>query len=134
MAKDEINERTFANIVLSEFPQLCDAFREWEGLCHLQMMEFRLFTLEAAKNGDWTTVAKSLKVADKLMRHGDARVKNSTYVSYLEHFPRQGEIHSRLRQMMTTELRQAWDDILGYLEQLLGKDNFDGRVDQDSSR
>jgi hypothetical protein len=134
MAKDEINERTFANLVLSEFPRLCDALRESEGLCHLQMMEFRLFTLEAANNGDWTTVAKSLEVADNLMRHGDARVKNSIYVSYLEHFPRQGEIRSRLRQMMTTELRQSWDDSLGYLEQLLGKDSFDGRVDQDSSR
>jgi hypothetical protein len=45
---------------------------------------------------------------------------NAIYVSYLECLPRKGEIHDRLRKMMTTDLRKGWDDILGYLSKLSG--------------
>jgi hypothetical protein len=59
-------------------------------------------------------------VADELLRLGDSKVKNAVYVSYLEHLPRTGRVHDRLRTMMTTDLLRGWEEILAYLSNLLG--------------
>jgi len=61
---------------------------------------------------------KCLLIADKLLRHGDSDINDAVYVSYLEILPRKGEVHDRLRNMMTRELRKGWDDILDYLSKL----------------
>jgi hypothetical protein len=121
MPETEIDEQKFVELILTEFPQLREDFDEWKGLDHLQMMEFKIFTEKAGKNGDWDTVERCLRLADVLLRQGDAAIKNAIYVTYLEELPRHGEIHDRIRHMMTPELRQGWDDILAYLEELLGK-------------
>jgi hypothetical protein len=120
MPQAQIDELRFAELVLTEFPQLRDDFQEHRGLVHLQMMEFELLTEQACKDSDWKTVEKCLQLADKLLRLGDSNVNNAVYVSYLESLPRTGEVHDRLRKMMTTDLRKAWDDILAYLSKLSG--------------
>jgi len=120
MAHAEIDGGQFADLVVKEFPQLRDDIQEWQGLEHLQMMEFMLFTQRACKNRDWATVEKCLRFADKLLRYGDSGIKNAVYVSYLESLPRKGEVHDRLRKMMSADLRKGWDDILAYLSKLLG--------------
>lgn len=119
MAQVKINSRQFAALVVKEFPQLRDDIREWRGLVHLQMMEFVLFTKKACKDGDWVTVKKCLRLADKLLRFGDGKVKNAVYVSYLESLPRKGKAHDWLRKMMSANLRKDRDDILAYLSKLL---------------
>jgi len=83
------------------------------------MMEFVLLTERACVRGDWETVERCLRLADKLLRLGDANVKNAVYVSYLESLPRTGEVRDRLRTMMTADLRMGWDEILAYLSKLL---------------
>jgi hypothetical protein len=120
MVQAQIDELRFAELVLTEFPQLRDDFQEHQGLVHLQMMEFELFTKRACKDGDWKTVERCLQLADKLLRFGDSNINNAVYVSYLESLPRTGEVHDRLQKMMTTELRKGWDDILAYLSKLSG--------------
>ena len=120
MTQARIDGRKFAKLLITEFPELREEIQDWQGLDHLQMMEFVIFTERACKQGDWETVEKCLRLADKLLRLGDSKVKNAVYVSYLESLPRKGEIHDRLRKMMTRNLRTGWDEILAYLSKLLG--------------
>ena len=49
MAETGINEQKFVELVLAEFPQLRENFKEWRGLDHLQMMEFVIFTQKQFK-------------------------------------------------------------------------------------
>jgi hypothetical protein len=120
MTQVPIDDQRFAELLLLEFPELRDEIREWQGLGHLQMMEFVLFTERACARGDWETVEKCLRLADRLLRFGDSKVNNAVYVSYLESLPRKGAVHDRLRKIMTNDLRKAWDDILAYLSKLSG--------------
>jgi hypothetical protein len=120
MAQAQIDSHKFAELLLTEFPELRDEIQEWRGLDHLQMMEFVLFTERACKREDWETVEKCLRLADKLLRLGDSKVRNAVYVSYLESLPRKGSVHDRLKKMMTTDLQRGWDDILTHLAKLLG--------------
>lgn len=82
------------------------------------MMEFQVLTEKASTAGDWPTVDRCLKLADTLLRNGDPEIRNAIHVSYLEQLPRVGEVHDRIREMMTPELGQAWDNILSYLSAL----------------
>jgi hypothetical protein len=120
MTQPPIDERKFAEILLVEFPELRDEIREYQDLAHLQMMEFALFINRACERGNWETVEKCLRLADRLLRFGDSEVNNAVYVSYLEILPRKGAIHDRLRKMMTNDLRRGWDDILDYLSKVSG--------------
>ncbi len=96
MSHAQINSRRFEELLLTEFPDLQDEVREWQGLDHLKMMEFVIFTLRACKRRDWTTVRKCLRLSDKLLRDGDSDIKNAVYVSYLESLPRKGKVHDLL--------------------------------------
>jgi len=120
MAQAEIDGQKFADILLAEFPHLRDEVDEWHGLVHLQMMEFHLVTEKALEAVDWTTVERSLQLADTLLRDGNAEIRNALHVSYLENLPREGDGHDRVRQAMTPALRKAWDDIVAYLSKLHG--------------
>ena len=115
MNEAAIDSQKFAELLVKEFPELRDDIQEWHDLVHLQMMEFRLLTTREWERGNWETVEKCLRLADELLRLGDSKVKNAVYVSYLEHLPRKGEVHDRLRTMMTTGLNRGWDEILAYL-------------------
>jgi len=117
----KIDGRKFEEELVTEFPQLRDEIKDWRGLDHLVMMEFVIFTERACRSGDWKTVERCLRLADKLVRHGNSKVKNAVYVSYLESLPRKGKVHDRLKSMMTTDLRKGWDEILQYLSKLLGR-------------
>jgi hypothetical protein len=118
MPQGEIDDQRFADLLIAEFPQLRDDVCEWQNLKHLQMMEFVIFTEKAAEVGDWTTVERCLTLANKFLRDGNPAIRNAVHVSYLEHLPREGELHDRIRKMMTPELRKAWEDILSYLAAL----------------
>src|SRR5580704_14982720 len=110
-----IGELKFLELLLAEFPELRDECEGYEGLAHLQMMEFALFTARECKLGNLETVAKCLRLAHRLLQFGDSEIKNAVYVSYLECLPRKGDVHDQIRITMTSDLRQAWDDILDYL-------------------
>ncbi len=79
-----------------------------------------LFTVRACKRKVWATVKRCVRLADEVLRRGDSYVNNAVYVSYLESLPRKGEVHDRLREMMTSDLRTGWDEILAYLSKLPG--------------
>ena len=86
----------------------------------LPMAAFVRFAERSANDGNWETVKKCC-VADGRLRQGKAKLKNAASRSSLEDLPSQGEVHDRLREMMSPELRQGWDDAISYLEKLLGK-------------
>lgn len=117
MRRQPINRREFEQLLLSEFPELRDEVKELKDLYHLKMMEFVLFTERACRRGDWETVRKCLRLADKLLRDGNSEIKNAVYVSYLESLPR-GRVHERLLNMMSRDLRKGWDDIMDYLSKV----------------
>jgi hypothetical protein len=118
MPKAEIDKQKFADLLIAEFPQLRNDVQEWSGLSHLQMMEFNLVTEKAIDAGDWTVVEKCLRLANTLLNDGNAEIRNAIHVSYLEHLPREGSGHDRIREVMSPDLRKAWDDILAYLSAL----------------
>ena len=122
MPQTQINCRKFEQLLLTAFPELRDEIKDERGLEHLIMTEFVILTERACRNGDWKTVERCLRLADKLLRNGNSKIKNAVYVSYLEKLPRKGKIHDRLRRMMTSNLRKGWDEILDYLSKLLGRD------------
>jgi len=70
MTQAEIDSKKFVELLLAEFPELRDEAQEWQGLIHLQMMEFALFTDRACKRGDWKTADRCLRLADRLLRSG----------------------------------------------------------------
>jgi len=84
MAQAEIDRRKFSELLLTKFPELQDEDQEWQGLVHLQMMEFALLTERACKRRDWKTDDRCLRLADKLLRLGDYEISNAMHVSYLE--------------------------------------------------
>jgi hypothetical protein len=121
MTQAQIDGQKFAELLLAEFPQLRDECEGYEGLHHLQMMEFALFTARECKLGNFETVAKCLRLAHRLLQWGDSEINNAVYVSYLEILPLKGDVHDRIRMAMTSDLRQAWDDILDYLSKVSKK-------------
>jgi hypothetical protein len=118
MNQAKIGGQEFAELLLAELPQLRDELQECRGLKHLEMMEFALFTERACKRRDWKTVEKCLRLAEKLLRLKDSEVNNAVHVSFLEILPRKGKVHDRLKMIMTTDLRKAWDEILAYLSKV----------------
>lgn len=108
--------KDFERLVLQEFPSLRDDFTEREGLLHLQVMEFAIFTEKAAAAGQNAIVKTCLKLADLFIREGDQEVWNAMHVSFLEALPRQGDIYLMLRSGMSPTLCKGWDNILAYLK------------------
>lgn len=113
--------KDFEQLVLREFPSLRDDFTEWEGLLHLQVMEFATFTERAAAAGQNDILQTCLKLADLFVREGDQEVWNAMHVSFLEALPRQGDVYLMLRRGMSTILCKGWDDILAYLKTRLSE-------------
>jgi hypothetical protein len=87
----------------------------------LPMAAFVQFAERSANDGNRETVKKCWSVADGRLRQGKAKLKNAPSISSLEDLPSQSEVHDRLREMMSPELRQGWDDTTSYLEKLLGQ-------------
>lgn len=123
MPQGEIDAKRFADLLVTEFPQLREDVCEWHDLSHLQMMEFVIFTEKAVEAGDWATVERCLELANRVLNQGNTEIRNAVHVSYLEHRPREGEVHERIRALMSPELRKAWDNILAYLSSLRGSES-----------
>jgi hypothetical protein len=118
-----LSGRDFERLVLQECPSLHEDFVGWEGLLHLQVMEFAIFTEKAASAGRNSTVQTCLRLADLFFREGDQEVLNAMHVSFLEALPRQGDVHLMLRGAMSPALVQGWDDILASLAAAKANDN-----------
>ncbi|MGA7697498.1 MAG: hypothetical protein WCA76_20900 [Candidatus Sulfotelmatobacter sp.] len=118
MPQGEIDDKRFADLLIAEFPQLREEVCEWHDLSHLQMMEFVIFTEKAGEAGDWSTVERCLELANRVLNQGNTEIRNAVHVSYLEHLPREGEVHERIRALMSPELRRAWENIQAYLASL----------------
>jgi hypothetical protein len=118
----ELGAKDFERLVLEEFPSLREDFEEWEGLMYLQMMEFMLFTQEAAAAKQHETLERCLRLADRFMAEGDPNLWNALHVSFLEHLPLEGEVHRTLRQAMSPSLCKGWDHIVAYNDAILRKD------------
>ena len=118
MSQKKIDSQEFGELLLAEFPELREEISEYEGLDHLKMMEFALFTERACNREDLKTVERCLRLADRLLRDGDSQINNAVYVSYLETLPRKGKVHDQIRKMMTSDLRKGWHRILDYLSRL----------------
>jgi hypothetical protein len=116
-----MDEITFRNLILSEFPSLREDLEEWEGLIHLQVSEFKRFTQCAIEEQSFEVVSKCFQIATSALLEGDKSLRNAIYVSYLEHLDFRSDAGKRAAQLMPRELKQGRDDILDYDEQLLGR-------------
>lgn len=112
---------SFRNQVLSEFPSLRDDFEEWEGLVHLQVSEFMLFTQSAIEARSFEVVSRCFQIATAALLEGDESLRNAIGVSYLEHLEFRSDAGKQAAELMPDELRQARYDVLDYDERLLGR-------------
>jgi hypothetical protein len=90
----------------------------------IPVAKFVRFAERSANDGSWDPVKKYLNDARSLLRQGEAKLRNAASVSSLsslEDLARQGAVHDQLREMMSPELRQGWDEDISCLEMLLGK-------------
>ncbi len=86
-------------------------------------LEFMLFTKKAAAANGHKILERCLQLADRFIAEGDQDLQNALAVSFLEHLPRQGEVHRKLRRAMSLAMRQGWDDIVAYMDSIPEKDN-----------
>ena len=111
----------FRNLIVREFPQLENDLHDWDGLLHLQMMEFLRLTQEAINTQSFDTVSKCFAIAKDALSSGDDAVRNALYVSFLEDLDLRSDAGRRAFELMPTELRKGRDEILDYDERLLGR-------------
>lgn len=119
----ELDEQDFVRLVLDEFPSLRSDFEGCEGLLHLQMMEFEIFTEKATATNQRERLERCLRLADLFMTEGDEYLWNALGVSFLEHLPRQGDVHHTLRQLMSSRLCKEWDNIAAHMNSIPEKDS-----------
>lgn len=119
----ELGAQDFERLVLHEFPSLRPDFEEWEGLMYLQMMEFMLFTQNAAATNQPEVLERCLRLADLFNAEGDHFLWNALHVSFLEQLPLEGDVHRTLRLAMSPALCKGWDDIVAYMNSILKNNN-----------
>jgi hypothetical protein len=73
----------FAELVLTEFPQLHKEFVEADGLLHLQMSALSRFAQDAIERNDLETVKRCYELLDGIMK-SSTEVENAIDVSFLE--------------------------------------------------
>jgi hypothetical protein len=118
-----LDEQDFVRMVLNEFPSLRGDLGECEGLLHLQMMEFEIFTEKAAAMNQRERLERCLRLADLFMTEGNECLSNALGVSFLEHLPRQGDAYHTLRQVMSSGMCKEWDHIVAHMNSFRGKDS-----------
>jgi len=77
-------EGEFQKSALELYPELSDAFKEYEGLLHLQMGELEIKTTESIRNGDEKKVLSAYMLVERCHRQGDDAMKNAVDVSFVE--------------------------------------------------
>jgi hypothetical protein len=97
-----------------EFPELRDDIDEYEGLLHVQMGSFARITQAAIDSGDFEALRRQFMYAAP-------DLQNAFYVSYLEYLDFRGKHGERARTFMSSALRQGWQDIMDYLDELFRK-------------
>lgn len=78
-------------------------------------------TLALIRAGDKEGVTSCFAFADWALRVGDAAVRNSLAVSYLEHLSFEGRKNSWAKPLLTPGLAQAWHDVDDYMRQFRGR-------------
>ena len=116
-----MDETTFCNLVLGEFPDLREDFAEWNGLIHLQVGESRRFTQSAIETRSFEVVSKCFALAVAALCEGEGSLRNAIYVSYLEHLDLGSDSGKMAIQLMPLALKKGREDVLDYDEKLLGR-------------
>ena len=123
-----MNAASFRDLVLNQFPSLREDFEEWEGLVHLQVLEFKDFTQHAIEERSFEVVSNCFRIAKAALLEGEDDLRNAIHVSYLEELDFRSDAGKQAIPLMSSELRQARNGILEYDEKLLGrKSRFDDR-------
>lgn len=67
------------------FPEVRAQVNQQYGLLHLEMHEFEHFVNERVAKGDREAVAKAFQLIDRVLKEGNAELRNAAAVSFLEH-------------------------------------------------
>lgn len=111
----------FIEQLVTEFPELLDDIKEDEGLLHMQMGSFARITQAAINAGDFETLRLQFMFADQFFHGATPDLQNAFYVSYLEHLDFRGPHGPHAQSLMSSELRQGWQEIMDYLDELFRK-------------
>ena len=115
----KIDPSAFAATLITHFPELKPNLQLSEGLLYCQMSDFRAYTRQAIDRGDFETISRCFAFADLVRARADDEVYNAVHVSYLEDLDFRGTNGQRAMALLTPGLREGWESINSYMEELL---------------
>lgn len=107
----------FARMALAEFGDdaaLREDFADNEGLPHVRMGAFARLMQRAKGAADWATYDRAARLADELWRGADSELKNTLYVSLLEHLDFEGPRGPAAWTLLGPRLQAGWREITAY--------------------
>jgi hypothetical protein len=120
---EKIDHPRFFAMMAERFPEVAaDVDDCSQGLLHLEMATLARATQEAIYNQDRATIFRHFQFVDEVFRDAAPDVENAVNVSYLENldFDCIKAKPTRARDLLTTRLRQALEELEKYLAQLFG--------------
>ncbi|MEY2536845.1 MAG: hypothetical protein QOG67_585 [Verrucomicrobiota bacterium] len=113
----------FIEQLVAEFPELRHDIEDETGLLHLQMAAFARSTQAAIDTGDTETLKRHFAFADRFFYHSADDLENALNVSYLENLEFTAPHGESARSLMSPALRQGWQDIMDYLDEVTRRTN-----------
>jgi hypothetical protein len=109
---------TASKALWEEFPELREKFEEYEGLLHLQFAALARRTEAAIAMGNLVAVRHDFMFVDRVLARANEFVDNAIHVSYLEHVDLSGEHGAAAEKLLSTRLREGWQEIHDYMNRV----------------
>lgn len=120
MRSQRIHRSEFVRQLKLEFPEALPFLDSMRDGLTLEMDGFTSFAADAIDRGDYETVTRCFRFADRLLEQGNRAVRNAVAVVFLEHLRFEGRNGAKAHQLLTSRLRQEWDAVHEYLHELVG--------------
>lgn len=119
MRTQRIHRSEFVRLLELELPEAGPYLEGMRDGLTLEMTAFTAFAGEAIDQGDWDTVLRCFRFADRLLEHGNRAVRNAVAVVFLEALSFEGTNGVRAHEMLTSRLREEWEAVHQYLHELV---------------
>lgn len=105
------SHQDFVTSLLAEFSDLRGDLEDCDGLLHMEMGAFALFTQAAKDRGDLGTYERCVKLADRLFAGADADLGGAFRASYVEHLEFEGSRGPAAWRLLPARLQAVWNQI-----------------------
>jgi hypothetical protein len=117
----QVAKANVGSVIIAAIPELRADVDEWDDLDHLQFVELFQWTEASARSGNLDNLSRSIRLVDAMLRDCDAAVKNAVTVSFLECIDPDDEAGKQIFDALTPALREQWQALDEYMQELTGK-------------